>query len=219
MSDYLDLRNDVTYEVSESDTSGNNYETLQQRQVAFVNSCFQKAHELNIEWIFHIDSDELLEGSLLFFDTLQSDIQTLKFQNVEAVFDEKNTTCFSATTFLHCNKGAQCRAYANGKAAGRVVPGVQLAGPHDFSYNGLIDGPHKKDIEFETLHILHYESCSFGSWAEKFKHLSSQNKSDIPFSYYSESIDTISKVYDTYKKHLMKDTSTIKNDLIYKLNS
>lgn len=33
-----------------------------------------------------------------------------------------------------------CRAYVNGKGAGRVAEGVTLSGPHHFAWNGAWQG-------------------------------------------------------------------------------
>lgn len=201
LEEYLKTQDDITYEIADSDTQ-NNYETLQTRQVEFVNKCIEQSN--NISWIFHIDSDELMEGNLEFLDELPEDVKILKIQNVEAIYDGSEKTCFDAKSFVKCFRSGSCRSYANGKAGGRCIKGeVQALGPHDFSYKGIHNGKNLYEVPFEQLHVLHYDSCSFGAWAEKFKHLSKKDNSDdnIPFPYYKESIAIAASAYDAYQKH------------------
>ena len=215
LDDYFALRKDVIYEVAQSDKSGDNYKTLQDRQKKFVNQSLVKAREAGVDWLFHIDADELLHGSLTVLDELDAGIQTIKIENAEAIFSEGSETCFSADKFLRCGKGAPCRSYVNGKAAGRCVRDVALAGPHDFSYKGEIEGSFKKTVSFDALHVLHFDACSLGAWVEKYKHLGKDPKSDIPFPYYKESIGAAKNAYDVYKKNVMKDTEGLTTGLVY----
>lgn len=216
LDDYLALRRDVLYEVAQSDKSGDNYKTLQDRQIKFVNKSLERAKEMGVDWLFHIDADELLHGSLTFLDDLEPSIKTLKLENAEAIFEEGAETCFSANKFLRCSQGAPCRSYVNGKAGGHVEKDVQLAGPHDFKYKDEIEGAFAKVVPFTTLHVLHFDACSLGAWVEKYQHLGKTPKSDIPFPYYKESIGAAKNAYDVYQKNVMKDTSGIDSGLIYK---
>jgi hypothetical protein len=68
--DYLKKQNDVILEIGEIDKNGNNYLTQNYRQDELVNKSIQKCIELNYDWIFHIDSDELLDGNFLFLHKL-----------------------------------------------------------------------------------------------------------------------------------------------------
>jgi hypothetical protein len=200
LEDFLKTQSDITFEMKKSDKE-NNYETLQHRQIEFVNRMIDNAAKMNIEWIFHIDSDELLEGSLDFLENLDTKYKCLKLQNVEALYKDTEEHCFSSKKFIKCSEiGAECRSYVNGKAGGRTIMNVKLAGPHDFSYKGKIGGDETYNIPFEKLHILHYDSCTFGAWAEKFNHLS-KNPKDIPFKYYNDSIKEVVKAHETYKKY------------------
>lgn len=209
LEDYLSTQPDIYFEVKTSDKS-NNYETIQVRQIEFANRMLVKAREENVGWLFHIDVDELLEGSLDFLDNLPNNVTTIKIQNAEAIYDEDEPTCFSASKFIKCSEiGAQCRAYVNGKGAGRVVDNVTLAGPHDFAFYGKIE---PFNVPFEQLHVLHFDSCTFASWTDKFKHLGKNKKGDIPFGYYNESIKASSDAFDVYKKFVMQK---IENDTVY----
>lgn len=217
--DYLATQTDVTYEISNSDKAGNNYETLMHRQLAFVNMSLGKAHQMGIDWVFHIDSDELLHGSLAVLDELAPQDKCVRIDNAEAVFKEDDNTCFSAVKFLKCSSGAPCRSYVNGKSGGRAVEGVRLQGPHHFSFNGEIHGENIKEVPFSRLHVLHFDSCSFGAWAEKFKHLSKQKKDNVPFPYYNQSMEAATKAYDIYKEHNMKTLDGVPEEIVYDINN
>ena len=213
--DYLESQRDVDFEISSSDKSGNNYETLMHRQIEFVNKSLKKAAGEGVDWIFHIDCDELLHGSLAMLDDLDAKYRCVRLKNAEAVFKEDEDTCFSAVKFLKCSDNAPCRSYVNGKGGGRVEEGVALAGPHHFSYRGAIQGGNVYEVPFEKLHVLHFDSCSFGAWAEKFKHLGHQKKDNVPFPYYRESIEVAVQAFDVYKKHNMKTLQDIPEELVY----
>lgn len=225
--DYLEERDDVVLEIGESDkTSGNNYTTIMARQVKFVNESIDSAIKSgDIDWIVHIDADELLHGErvLSVLDDLQDkpEIISVKMSNAEAIFDEnKNDTCFSAQTFLRCDKGAPCRAYVNGKSICRVVHGVRLSGPHDFAAPTL--SPEKAvvhPVEFDDLHVLHFEGCSFGAWAEKYYHMSKKNNDDMPFDFYKKSIGVAKQAFNAYKEKTMADPKGFDSQHIYSIHS
>lgn len=203
LEDFLITQKDITFEMKTS-SKGNNYETLQQRQIDFVNQSIKQSKKMGISWLFHIDADEVLEGSLHFLDTLDEKYKSVKIENAEAIYQEGEETCFSAKKFLKCSEnGASCRSYVNGKGGGRVMEGVALAGPHNFSYQGKIGDEATYKVPFDQLHILHFDSCTFGSWNEKFQHLSKDAK-NIPFTYYNDSVDAAMKAYEVYQKHTMK---------------
>ena len=213
--DFLEKQEDVILEIGESDKNGNNYLTQNHRQDTLVNNSINKCIELNYDWIFHIDSDELLDGNLLFLNNLSTNIKCLKLINAEAIYSENESTCFSSSKFLKCISGSTCRSYSNGKAGGRPVNGLSSFGPHTFTFNGIYNDNSTYNVPFEKLHILHFDSCSFEKWVNKFKNYNVNNKSDIPFSYYNESMDIINNAFNIYKKYTMYDTQNINNELIY----
>lgn len=196
--DYLDKQNDVFLEIGSSDQT-DNYSTLQSRQVDFVKKCIRTCQNSNLKWIFHIDADELLHGNLEILDLIDPKYKVLRLGNAEAVFENDQNTCFSANTFLRCDLNAPCRSYVNGKGGGRICNGLSIAGPHHFSFNGSHEGESVYNVPFSDLAVLHFDSCSFGSWIEKFSHLSNTNNvNDIPFPYYRESIDAAIKAKELY---------------------
>ena len=220
--EYLKDMPDVVLEIGKSDKSGNNYSKLIDRQVEFVNATLRRAAKMNdIEWLVHIDADELLHGDISKLANLPDKIKTIKLENAEAIFDKtKQDTCFSAKDFLRCGKNAPCKSYINGKPIGRIHdPDVSLAGPHDFAYNGKIDGEgsFQYKMPFETLHILHFEGCTFGAWVEKFFHLSKNDKADNPFPYYKTSIETAKTAHKLYEKNKMPSITMFNRDELYSL--
>ena len=220
--EYLKGMEDVIVEVGSSDETGNNYSTLIERQKAFANQVLKDTQKTqNIDWLIHIDADELLHGDISAITDLSTDIKTVKMVNVEAVFDNqsaKRNTCFSATKFLRCDQGAPCKSYVNGKSGGRTnMDGVYLAGPHDFAFSDGQDKNTHQDIPFKKLHILHFEGCSFGGWVEKYHHLSKNDKKDMPFPYYKESIVTSTKAYELYEKNKMPSIQNLNSDHVYSL--
>ena len=213
--DYLKKQEDVILEMGESDKNGNNYLTQNHRQDTLVNNSINKCIELKYDWIFHLDSDELLDGNFLFLKNLSNNIKCLKLTNAEAIYSENEPTCFSSSKFLKCISGSTCRSYSNGKAGGRPENGLSSFGPHTFTFNGIYDNNNTYNVPFENLHILHFDSCSFEKWVNKFKNYSINNTSDIPFTYYNESMNIINNAFNTYKKYTMYDTSNINNELLY----
>jgi hypothetical protein len=199
-TDYLLQQPDVRLEVGSSDKNGNNYETLMERQLSFVNQALQRwAPQDGVEWLFHLDADELLEGDLAAALSSVPQNQTVGvLENYEAVYEGDENSCFAAKTFLRC-KSSDCVSYVNGKPVARVLAGVQLAGPHNFSYQGSLDA---HTFPPEELRVLHFDSCTLGSWMEKFGHLAVQNRdNNIPFPYYRESIAAAKKAQSVYRAH------------------
>jgi hypothetical protein len=220
--EYLKDMPDVVLEIGNSDKSGNNYSTLIDRQIKYTNETLKSARNMqDIEWLVHIDADELLHGNIGAFATLPKTVKTVKFENAEAIFDKtRQDTCFSATNFLRCSKNAPCKSYVNGKSAGRIHdPKVSLAGPHEFAYDGenTGSGDFRYEMPFETLHILHFEGCTFGAWVEKFFHLSKNDKGDNPFEYYKSSIEASKTAHKLYETQKMPNVNEFKKDQIYTL--
>lgn len=212
---YLKNQKDVWLEMSESDKTGNNYQTLFDRQIVFINKILKVAKSHNIDFVFNVDVDELLHGSLDFLDNLDESYKCLTIENVEAVYNENEESCFSTNKFLRCSKTDKCRAYVNGKSGARVTEGVASGGVHRFNYNNNHEGPNVYDVPYEQLKILHFDSCSIGSWFEKFYHLSKNKKDNIPFPYYKDSIKALEQTYQVYKKYTMDYVNGVSQDLLF----
>lgn len=202
---FLKAFKDVHYEEGVSGQI-NNYTTQVDRQRDFVNRMLPDARKEGIDWVFHIDADELLEGDLSrTLAALPPNMLIGKIKNAEAVYGEEEPTCFSAQKFIRCDSGGPCTAYVNGKGVARPVEGVTLGGAHDYVYKGAVDPAVTAQIDFKDFHVLHYDSCTVGAWLEKFKHMSKNAKmDDIVFPYYHKSIEAAKKAADVYKEHKMR---------------
>jgi len=221
--EYLQTAPDVVVEIGTSDDSGNNYSTVIDRQIVFVNKVLRdNAAAEDIDWIIHIDSDELLHGDLTAVSSLPPTAKTVKFINAEAIFEEpkKRDTCFTAKKFLRCDQGAPCKSYVNGKGGGRTRdPHVFMAGPHDFGYRGTETAETNYKVPFEQLHVLHFEGCTFSGWVDKYYHMSKNDRGDMPFPYYKESIQAAKRAHELYKENKMPDPTQFNAGQVYNLNS
>ena len=206
LEEYLSQQPDVTLQIGKSEGL-NEYDVQQERQNTWVNECLRTAetdgHGLN--WLFHIDGDEILRGDLSELNSYPEDVRTIWIQNEEAKFTKvpgKEDSCFEASKMANCGEDGGCVSYGNGKSCGRVTSDVQAHGPHRM----------KSTLETSSLKnpnivVEHYESCDFEIYKEKFKRLSVQDRNiDIPFSYYNESIEAAKKddddeLYRIYEKY------------------
>ena len=194
LEEYLDGQADITLEVGKS-TGKDEYKEIQTRQCKMVDDALKKAQEDKMDWLIHIDSDELLDGDLDEFNSLSEKIRTIIMNNKEAVYKDiprENDQCFTAAKFRNCaDANSGCVSYVNGKSGGRVAPDVSCFGPHRFRSN-------RTDAEDKTIKmtILHFESCDFNTYKQKFKHVAKDPKSDIPFPYYNDSVAAAKKEDD-----------------------
>jgi hypothetical protein len=209
---FLKTQPDVYVKVGESD-GVNEYDNIQVRQEKWVNEALKlaaKSHP-SLQWMIHIDSDELVVGDLAALHQLPDTVRTVWFQNVEAKFRDipsVEDSCFDAARFVNCaEEPGQCAAYGNGKSAGRIAPDVSAHGPHRFKSDRSVRGA---DDKVDQILVEHYESCDFDMYKKKFKSLAVQDKKmNIPFSYYNESIDAaktgsdvqLEAVYRKYRVH------------------
>lgn len=177
-----------------------NYFGQMERQEIFVNESIQKAKELGLDYIFHIDSDELIyvhhdtvkndPEKLLrqYLDEVESEYDCIHFKNFEAVFPDMKNKCFNTNKFIDCKKG-QCLSYANGKSVGRVQKGIKFRGCHYFTGKVF-------DISDHKIAVLHFDSCTYDKWKEKFNLLKDTNEeklNKIPFKFYKNSIKKMQK--------------------------
>jgi hypothetical protein len=208
LEDYLESQQDVTVKVGNS-AGVNEYDEIQTRQNKWVNQAYKLA-ELdgnNVQWLIHIDCDEILKGDLKKVQELPEDVRTFWIQNIEAKFEKvpgKEDNCFQASKFAKCGtKNSGCVSYANGKSGGRVASDVSCFGPHRMKS----ELEKNESIKLDDLEVEHYESCDFDIYKQKFKNLSVQDKeTNIPFSYYNESIeaakeDDDNKLQQIYEKY------------------
>jgi len=197
--EYLQSQPDVTLELGKSSDS-NQFFSLMERQIKMVDTFLPQIKE---NYIIHIDSDEILEGSLDEILYLPDEISTFWMQNHEAVYKSiptKNDNCFQAIEYRNCeDTKAGCASYINGKGGSRVYERTGLdGGPHRFRSNG------GKEVKLNNLKVLHYESCDFDQYIDKYsKYQKNSDLTKIPFQYYRDSItshpDNLKEIYTKYR--------------------
>lgn len=159
-----------------------------QRQSKFIESVKDLMIDLGINWILHIDSDEIFcSNDLSIFEEIDNKINVLHFKNYEAVYKSDNLS----NPFLQTNKFKVMNklSYGNGKSAARVSKSLKPLNCHYFE---------GKEIEIlpKKAVILHFESPTFEFWYEKFKNkkwigsvnLAKNSLEKVPFEFYKESI-------------------------------
>lgn len=177
------------------------YNSIQIRQCTHVDNSLRFR---DVDWLIHIDSDELLKGDLKELSDLPVTIRTFRMKNKEAVYAKvpmDGDVCFQAKRFRECSDAnSGCISYGNGKGGGRAASDVSCHGPHRFkSAQGQ-----EREV---SLYVEHYESCDFEQYKSKFKQLAQNAQtSTVPFPYYRESIDAArsdddEKLKDVFRKY------------------
>jgi len=139
-----------------------NYWTLMDRQKTFVTKSIERCKELSVDWLLHIDTDELLWCGDSIKDLLvgvESDVDYIHIKNYEAVYpaDDLENPFLQTNTFI----SSDMTAYNSGKSMGRVSSNLEFRGAHAFH------GKHH-NIETKRAVVLHFESATFEKWLEKF---------------------------------------------------
>lgn len=140
------------------------------RQVANMRRAVEYLLERGVDWLLHMDVDELLYSDLDMAWARRDDVDHVRFRNHEAVplgFDSQDP--FRDCVYFKPNAGKlPFMAYANGKSAVRLRPGVEPLGPHAFTgYAGQSITLPADDDEQEPV-LLHYPTPSFESWKAKY---------------------------------------------------
>jgi len=188
---------------SKDDADGrptDDYTTLQARQLAAMTQAKAASKSMGIEWLLHIDDDELLYtplhrpiGEVL--ASVQSGFSQAYIPNVEAIYKSSDVnSCFTETNKVNMNRYTFV-SYANGKAAVRVSDDDAVpAGPHQWRTKQGVEVP-SIHLDAETfgspLWLVHFESCPFARWEDKFWELgntSPEKVNGIPFKFYKQSI-------------------------------
>ena len=197
LAQIIDRYENVFAIFDDSSSKRNNYWSQMNRQKKLIQHHLPKIQSLKIDWLFHIDSDELICSVLNLKELLSNvskDYDVVKIQNYEAVYDRDNleNPFYQTNKFRVLNK----LAYSNGKSAARVStikmmeyssPIGDVFCPHGFE--GKVENLNTKDIV-----ILHFESPTFESWYEKFSNdcdIDEISFEKIPFDFYKKSIEII----------------------------
>lgn len=173
----------------------NQYHAIQDRQRLFTEEAIRKCQRMKIHFLVQMDDDELLYVSDKYNHRLDTLISKKKwhnntvfhdfhFQNVEAIYASDANECFASDQFVDC-KLDKCRSYANGKSMGRISKELVSRGCHYFNEPTL-------NIKKKDAMILHFDSCRFEKWKQKFLNLLNHDTlEEIPFPYYRDSINKI----------------------------
>jgi hypothetical protein len=176
------------------------YTTLQNRQLVAMTRAKKESKEMGIDWLLHIDDDELLYtplhrpiGEVL--NSVPHGFDQAYIPNIEAIYDSADVkSCFTETSTANMNRYTFV-SYANGKAAVRVADDQAMpAGPHQWRTPEGLEVP-SIHLDAETfgspLWLVHFESCPFNHWEDKFWELGNTSPDKvkaIPFKFYRDSI-------------------------------
>lgn len=200
--EYFKSQPDVFLQTGDS-ASKDPYTDLMTRQAAMINLALELCKTDGIDWLIHIDCDEILEGSLDEIRRLPRNVGTFWMQNYEALYDNIPTSkdnCFKAVKFNDCSV-SECASYANGKGGGRVSI-AKSNGPHRFASD-------RREVKLRSLIVKHFESCDFDQYIAKYKRLGNSDTSVIPFAYYKDSIQAngdAEKLAEVYKRYRVKNS-------------
>lgn len=168
---------------------GASYDTeLIARQMLDTSVAIARAKAMGFEWLFHIDSDELLYSN--HHDIRRHVVETLpglaqlKLVNHEAVPEaEELAHPFRDASLFVLNpslvgwppadsfwgrRGWVFNAYENGKAAVRLSADPEPLGPHDF---GGADGRPLATLRILTISVLHYPNAGLRRFRQKYRTL------------------------------------------------
>lgn len=214
------------------------------RQILNAETALQLALEMGMNWLIHIDSDELFytqESVSEHFDCIPYSVGQVSYRNFEGVPETfeikdffKEVTLFKKhghllpcadppEYFRVSQKKWYYLGYGNGKAATRVLPGVLPSGVHEFT---TVE-PHFETVTCTSCPvILHYINCGFELYYRKYQQLG--NFSDywfgstkIPITFHTQSRDffcsgDIERFTAFYREQVMFDNAEEVNTLIEK---
>jgi hypothetical protein len=163
------------------------------RQILNFANVRNYAQKDGIEWLLHIDADELFYPSNSSLDTIfNNKYDSISFQNLEMIPDKDNyDNCFKEGVNFKINPGI-FNAYSNGKSAVKVNSIAVIGGVHNF-FGG-------NDTRSDIGKILHYPSCNFNEYVNKYKILGKFDDKwwdsvQIPFKFHTESRDLINECF------------------------
>jgi hypothetical protein len=201
------------------------------RQILNAETAINLAWEMQLDWIIHIDADELFytqESIAEHFDFIPYSIGQVIYRNFEGVPEKltiddyfKEVTLFKKHGHLipyplpddyykFFRREEYFIGYGNGKAAARVLPGVLPSGVHEFT---TVEPHPETAYSTSSPVILHYISCGFGFYYRKYQQLG--NFSDywfgntkIPVTFHTKSRDLfcagdLQEIVDFYQEQVV----------------
>ena len=158
------------------------------------------AKKNNIDFIFHIDDDELIyiqndsmDNILKKYENINS---PLHFDNFEIYRTYDKTDDYN---FFKFEKLAKMRnngifnSYFNGKAGGFIKDNLIWNGPH------FIKCKNKGSKDITEIKILHYSNLLFSQWKNKYNIIDPKNK--LNFKFHNKSLELLTK----YKNNLINE--------------
>jgi hypothetical protein len=135
------------------------------RQEAGATAAVEECVRRGIEWLLHLDSDELFVAHDVDVWEQDDSIGQVIFVNHEACPKWTADNPFREIRHFKRNGKTPFLLYQGGKAAVRCAPGVRADGPHRFAnHAGAV-------VVSKSGCILHYACCSFEAWFKKYRHL------------------------------------------------
>lgn len=151
---------------------------VMQRQCKNVEHALTRCAIDGIDWLIHIDSDELIyspeQNLKKYFYQVDSEVSCVRFVNHEAVSTYEAKNPFKEQRIFKKNqdfrmpddaplvdKDCLFLGYMNGKSAVRVEKCLGPKGPHEFK---VING---EVVLEEEICILHYMSATYKDWLKK----------------------------------------------------
>jgi len=178
--------------------SKNYDEEVMSRQILNFATIQEYAKSDGINWLLHIDGDEIFyPEDKPFSELFNNNYAVVHFDNYEMVPDHDSyQNCFRDGTKFKIN-GAKYIAYSNGKSALNLTSDAIITGVHGFSGGTLFNSPYGK--------ILHYPSCNFDEYLLKYKMLGNFSNKwwgrvEIPIKFHTESRDIINSCKTSEKE-------------------
>ena len=173
-------------------------EEVMSRQILNFATVEESAKKDGINWLLHIDGDELFyPEDKPFSEIFNNDYAIIHFDNYEMLPDHDSyQNCFREGHKFK-TKGEKYIAYSNGKSALNLTSDAIITGVHGFSGGKLLDASDGK--------ILHYPSCNFSEYLLKYKMLGKfgdkwWGKLEIPIKFHKESRDIINSCKNSEKE-------------------
>jgi hypothetical protein len=169
----------------------NDTKEVMSRQITNFANVRNYAKKDGIDWLLHIDGDELFYPESTPLNTIfNQTADSISFQNLEMIPKRDNyDNCFKEGIDFKVNSRI-FNAYSNGKSAVKVNSSSEISGVHGF-FGG-------KQYVSSIGKILHYPSCNFDEYISKYKILGKfedkwWNSVQIPFKFHTESRDIITE--------------------------
>ena len=196
-----------------------NFTDILDRQQERVNRMLIRARNDGLEWVFHIDDDELAyPGSKKAISTWQKVLETvpqscssIHIQNWEGFSPAQPVSSWGTdpgVRYLTRDCAHNFAAYANGKAASRTLESQRAHGVHHFR------GGKECELEESKGVVLHHEALSMGEddkmpparWVEKNLLRLKDDMSKIPFQATHDAVKAVRSgdealMEETWKKY------------------